>query len=43
MSAADRRVIHVALAGTPGLTTRSEGEGIYRHLVIIPTGDAAGE
>jgi spoIIIJ-associated protein len=43
MSPADRRVIHVALAGTPGLTTRSEGEGIYRHLVIIPTGDSAGD
>jgi spoIIIJ-associated protein len=37
MSPADRRVIHVALAGAEGLTTRSEGEGIYRHLVIIPT------
>jgi spoIIIJ-associated protein len=39
MSAADRRVIHVALAEMAGLTTRSEGEGIYRHLVVIPTGD----
>jgi spoIIIJ-associated protein len=38
MSPADRRVIHVALAGAAGLTTQSEGEGIYRHLVIIPTG-----
>jgi spoIIIJ-associated protein len=38
MSPADRRVIHVALAGAEGLTTRSEGEGIHRHLVIIPTG-----
>ena len=44
MSAADRRIIHVALANTPGLTTRSEGEGIYRHLVVIPTGESsAGE
>jgi spoIIIJ-associated protein len=42
MSPADRRVIHVALANTPGLTTRSEGEGIYRHLVIIPTDDGVG-
>ncbi len=40
MSPADRRVIHVALAGAEGLTTRSEGEGIYRHLVIIPTGSS---
>jgi spoIIIJ-associated protein len=36
MSAADRRVIHMALAGAPGLTTRSEGEGAQRRLVIIP-------
>ena len=39
MSPADRRVIHVALAEVPGLTTRSEGEGIHRHLVVIPTND----
>ena len=43
MSPADRRIMHVALANMPGLTTQSEGEGIYRHLVIIPTGDAVGE
>jgi spoIIIJ-associated protein len=42
MSAADRRVIHVTLANMAGLTTRSEGEGIYRHLVVIPTGDGDG-
>ncbi len=36
MSAADRRVMHVALANSPGLTTRSEGEGAQRRLVIIP-------
>jgi spoIIIJ-associated protein len=41
MSAADRRVMHVALANMPGIRTRSEGEGIYRHLVIFPSsGDA---
>ncbi len=40
MSPADRRIIHVTLANMPGLTTRSEGEGIYRHLVVIPTGAA---
>ncbi len=39
MSAADRRVIHVALADVAGVTTQSEGEGIYRHLVIIPTAE----
>jgi spoIIIJ-associated protein len=42
MSAADRRVIHVTLADVPGLTTRSEGEGIYRHLVVVPTRDSDG-
>jgi spoIIIJ-associated protein len=36
MSPADRRVMHVALANTPGLTTRSEGEGAQRRMVIIP-------
>jgi spoIIIJ-associated protein len=43
MSPADRRIIHVALANTPGLTTRSEGEGIYRHLVVIPSGESQGD
>lgn len=43
MSAADRRIIHVTLAEIPGLTTRSEGEGIYRHLIVIPTGDGGGK
>jgi spoIIIJ-associated protein len=42
MSAADRRVIHVTLADMAGLTTRSEGEGIYRHLIVIPTGNGDG-
>jgi spoIIIJ-associated protein len=36
MSPADRRVMHIALADVDGLTTRSEGEGLQRHLVIIP-------
>lgn len=40
MSPADRRIIHVALAEMEGVTTRSEGEGIYRHLVVLPTGSA---
>jgi spoIIIJ-associated protein len=42
MSAADRRIIHVTLAEMKGLTTQSEGEGIYRHLVVIPTRDGDG-
>jgi spoIIIJ-associated protein len=36
MSPADRRIMHVALANTPGLTTKSEGEGMQRRLVVIP-------
>jgi spoIIIJ-associated protein len=49
MSPAERRVVHVALADQPDLETRSEGEGIYRHLVIFPrqggakAGAAAGD
>ena len=39
MSAGDRRVIHMALTEVSGVTTQSEGEGIYRHLVIIPTAE----
>lgn len=39
MSAAERRIIHVTLAEMRGVTTRSEGEGIYRHLVVVPTGE----
>ena len=36
MSAHDRRVIHMALRETTGVTTCSEGEGPERHLLIVP-------
>ena len=36
MSAHDRRIIHLALDKVPGVTTRSEGEGSFRRLLIIP-------
>ena len=39
MSAHDRRVIHVALKEEPGVITRSEGEGIYRRVLIVPQRD----
>lgn len=39
LSAADRRIIHVALQDDPWLTTRSLGKGSYRRLLIIPEGD----
>ncbi|MDB4974904.1 MAG: RNA-binding protein Jag [Myxococcaceae bacterium] len=44
MSARDRRVIHVSLSNFPGITTRSEGEGLERRLQIIPArGGRGGE
>jgi spoIIIJ-associated protein len=36
MSAHDRRVFHLALAEKDGVTTRSEGSGLFRPLLIIP-------
>ena len=38
MSAQDRRLVHMALKGRTGLTTRSEGEGNFRCLLIVPDG-----
>lgn len=43
MNAQDRRVVHVALKDRPGLTTRSEGEGLFRCLMIVPAGAARGD
>lgn len=40
MSPRDRREVHLALQDEPGLTTRSQGQGYYRKLVVVP---AAGE
>jgi spoIIIJ-associated protein len=40
MAARDRRTVHLALSGEPGVTTHSEGEGRERHLVIEPTASA---
>jgi spoIIIJ-associated protein len=36
MSAFERRVIHLALAGHPHVTTESTGEGENRKVVILP-------
>lgn len=39
MSAHDRRIIHMVIADIAGLSSRSEGEGDDRHVLIVP--DAA--
>ena len=36
MNSYERRIIHAALANSEEATTRSEGEGKYRHVVIVP-------
>ena len=36
ISARDRRQIHLALVGREDVSTRSEGEGLFRQLLIIP-------
>ncbi|MCG8422940.1 MAG: KH domain-containing protein [Proteobacteria bacterium] len=44
MTAHDRRVVHMALADVAGVTTRSEGEGEDRHVLVVPVeGDNAGD
>ena len=36
MSPHDRRIMHMALVDHEGVTTESEGDGIYRRVVIFP-------
>ena len=36
MSPHDRRIVHMAISEMPGLTTRSEGEGEDRHILVVP-------
>jgi spoIIIJ-associated protein len=40
MSPHDRRIVHVTLADHPGVTTESDGEGLFRRVVIYPKGAA---
>jgi spoIIIJ-associated protein len=37
ISARERRQIHLALVDAPGISTRSEGEGLFRTLMVVPT------
>lgn len=41
MSAHDRRIVHMAIANMPGLSSRSEGEGDDRHILVVPDALAA--
>jgi spoIIIJ-associated protein len=41
ISARERRMIHLSLVDSPDVTTRSEGEGIFRQLLILPGGKKA--
>jgi spoIIIJ-associated protein len=36
MSARDRRTVHVTLSDERGITTRSQGEGSFRRVVVVP-------
>jgi spoIIIJ-associated protein len=38
MSPRDRRVVHMALKDEGGVTSRSQGEGFLRKLIILPAG-----
>jgi len=41
MSPHDRRIVHMAIAEMPGLSSRSEGEGEDRHILVVPAAEAA--
>jgi spoIIIJ-associated protein len=40
MSPHDRRIVHMAISAIPGLSTRSEGEGDDRHILVVPSEQA---
>jgi spoIIIJ-associated protein len=42
ISARERRQIHLALVDVEGISTRSEGEGLFRTLMIVPDGKGTG-
>jgi spoIIIJ-associated protein len=40
MTPHDRRIVHMAISAIPGLSTRSEGEGDDRHILVVPSEQA---
>jgi spoIIIJ-associated protein len=42
MSPRDRRIVHLALQSDPGIETRSQGEGQFRRLLILPVDRSPG-
>ena len=38
MSPRDRRIVHLSLSDERGVSTHSEGEGVYRRVRIVPSG-----
>jgi len=43
MSARERRLVHLALVNAEGVSTRSEGEGLFRTLLVEPEAGAGGK
>lgn len=41
MSAHDRRIVHMTIAEITGLSSRSEGEGDDRHVLVVPDAEAS--
>jgi spoIIIJ-associated protein len=41
ISPRERRQIHLALVDVEGVSTRSEGEGLFRQLLVVPAGPAS--
>jgi len=42
MNAMDRRIVHMALKGEPGIETKSVGEGSSRRVLIVPKRRSSG-